>query len=67
VGSPSCVCNASMRIKDFGEIWLLLCNELLELNDLANFLKGKDLVLLVSIYGEACRVVSAVFEAGESW
>jgi hypothetical protein len=45
----------------------LLRDELLEFYDLANFLEGKDFILFVSVYGEACGVVSTVFKAGESW
>jgi hypothetical protein len=66
VGSPSGVCNAGVRVEDFGEIWLLFRDELLELYDLANLFEGKHFILLVSIYGEACGVVSTVFEAGQS-
>jgi hypothetical protein len=61
VSGPSGVCNASMRVKDLGEVWLLLCNELLELDDFAN------LVLLVSFYRETCRVVTAVLKTRQAY
>jgi hypothetical protein len=67
MSSPSGVCNASVRVEDLGEVWLLLRDELLELDDLADLLEGEDLILLVSIYGETGGVVSTVFETGESW
>ena len=66
VGSPSGVCNACVRIKDLGEIWLLVLNELLELCHLADLLESENLVLLVSIYGQTSRVVATVFETGEA-
>lgn len=49
---PASVRNAGMAIKDFGHIWLLLCNEFLELGDLADLLEGKDFIFLVSINRE---------------
>lgn len=67
VGSPSGVCNACVGVEDLVEVWLLLRDELLELDDFANLLERKDLVLLVAVYGETCGVVSSVFEAGETW
>ena len=66
VGRPSGVCNACVRIKDLGEIWLLVLNELLELCHLADLLESENLVLLVSIYGQTSRVVATVFEPGEA-
>jgi hypothetical protein len=66
VGSPSCVRDASMRIKNLGEVGLLFGDELLELDDLADLLKGKNFILFVSVYSEAGGVVSTIFEAGES-
>lgn len=55
--SPSGVRNASVRIKDLGQVWLFLVDELFELGDLAYFLICKHLVLLVSIDSKACRVL----------
>jgi hypothetical protein len=49
VGSPSGVCNASVRVKDLLQIGARLINELLELDYLANLLEGQHLVLLVTI------------------
>jgi hypothetical protein len=66
VGSPSGMRDASVRIKDLCKVWLLLCNELLELDDLAHLLESKYFILLVAIYGEACRIVTAVLESGEA-
>jgi hypothetical protein len=66
MGSPSCVCNASVRVEDLGEIWLLFCNELLELDHFADLLEGKNFISLVSIHGKAGGVISTIFEAGES-
>lgn len=66
MGCPSGMCDACVGIKDLCEVWLLLCDELLELDNLANLLEGKHFVFLVAIYGEAGRVVAAVFESGEA-
>lgn len=66
VSSPSCVCNTGVRIKDLGQIWLLCLNKLLELVDLANLLEREDLILLVSINGQSCRVISTVLETGKT-
>lgn len=66
VGGPSGVCNTGVVVEDLGEVGLLLLDELLELGDLAYLLVGKDLVLLVAIDGDTCRIVAAVFETGET-
>lgn len=66
VGSPSGVGDTGMRVEDLCEIGLLLLDELPQLGDLADLLEGKDLVLLVSIDGQTCRVVATVFEARET-
>lgn len=60
VGSPSCVCDAGVRVEDLGLVELVLLDQLLEGGDLADLLDGKDLVLLVAVDGEAGRVVAAV-------
>ena len=49
VSGPSGVCNTGMGVEDLGEVWLGLCNQLLELCDLSNLLESVDLVLLVAI------------------
>lgn len=49
--SPSSVCNTSVRVEDFGHIWVLVFDELLELGDLADLLESKHFVLLVAIDG----------------
>lgn len=49
VGGPTGVCNASVRVKDLGEVWLLLCNELLQLGHLAHLFECENLILLVTV------------------
>lgn len=49
VSSPSGVSDTGMGIKDLGVIGLRFSDERLELGDLANFLEGKDFVLLITI------------------
>lgn len=66
VGGPSGVCNTSVRIEDLGKIWLLSCNELLQLDHLANLLECKNFILLVTVYRKTGRVIATVFEAGET-
>ena len=66
VGGPSGVCNTGVRVEDLGEIWLLLCNELLQLHDLANLLEGEDLVLLVAIDRQTCGIITTVLEPGKA-
>lgn len=60
MGSPSCVCNAGVRVEDLGLVELALLDQLLEGGDLADLLDGEDLVLLVAVNGEARGVVAAV-------
>ena len=55
--SPSCVRNASVRIKDFGQVRFFLIDELFELCNLAHFFECKHLILFVSIDSKACRVL----------
>jgi hypothetical protein len=52
VGSPASVGDTAMCVKDLCEIGLLLLDELLQLGDLADLLEGKDLISLVSVYGQ---------------
>jgi hypothetical protein len=66
VSCPSCVCNTGVRVEDLGHIWLLGRNKLLQLDDLANLLEGKDLVLLVSINSQTCGVIATVFESRQA-
>lgn len=66
MGCPSGVCNASVRVEDLGQVWLLILDQLLELCDLAHLLEGEHFVFLVSIYGQTSRIVATVFESGES-
>jgi len=51
-----------MRIKHLGQIWLGLRNELLELGDLADLLESENLILRVTVYAKACRIIASVFE-----
>ena len=60
--SPTCVCNSSMRVKDFSHVWVALGDELLELGNLANLFESKDFVFLVAVDGETCRIISSVFQ-----
>ena len=55
--SPSGVRNASVRIKDFGQVWLFLVDELFELCNLPYFLECEHLILLVPIDSKARRVL----------
>jgi hypothetical protein len=66
VGSPSCVCNTGVRVEDLGEVWLLIRNKLLQLDDFADLLECKDLVLLVSINSQTCGIIATVFESRKS-
>ena len=60
MGSPSCVCNAGVRVEDLGLVEVALLDELLERGDLADLLDREDLVLLVAVDGKAGRVVATV-------
>jgi hypothetical protein len=67
VGGPSGVSDAGVGVEDLGQIRLLGLDQFLQFGDLADFLEGKHLVLLVTVYGETSGVVAAVFESGEAW
>lgn len=60
VGGPAGVGNTGVRVEDLVLVELVLLDELLEGGDLADLLDGEDLVLLVTVDGETCRVVAAV-------
>ena len=62
VSSPSSVCDARMRIKHLGQIWFGIRDELLELGDLADLLESENLILRVTVYAKACRIIASVFE-----
>ncbi len=47
--SPSSVCNASVRIENLGQIWVLLFDELLEPGDLANLFESENFILFIAI------------------
>ena len=57
VCGPSCVCNTSVRVKDLGQVWLFLVDELLEFGNLPNLFVCKHLVLFVPIDSKASRVL----------
>ena len=63
VCGPSCVCNTSVRVKDLGQIWLFLLDELLEFGNLANLLECKHFIFLVPIDSKASRVLREVSKA----
>jgi len=63
MGSPSGVSNSDVRIKDLGQVWLLLRNELLQLGHLAHLLESKDLIFLIPIYGQTCGVIASILQA----
>ena len=55
-----------MGIEYLCEVWFLVLDKLLQLCHLANLLKGKDFILLVTIHSETCRVVSSIFQSGKT-
>ena len=57
---PSCVCNASMAIKDFVHVRLGLCNKFLEFGDFTNLFEGEHLILSIAIDCKARRVIAAI-------
>ena len=57
MSSPTRVSDTSMRAEGLGHIGLLLGNKLLELDDLSNFLERKDLIPLVAVDGQTCRIL----------
>ena len=66
VGSPSCVCNPSVGVENLGQVRLGLGNELLQLDDLADFFEGEHFVLLVAVDSKTRRIIATVFQARES-
>jgi hypothetical protein len=64
MGSPSGVCNASVRVKHLLLIQLGGIDKFSQLGDFANLLEGKHLILLVSVDGKAGRIIATVLEAG---
>ena len=49
--------DAGMRAEGLGHVGLFLGNELFELDDLSDFLERKDLILLIAVNGQTCRVL----------
>lgn len=66
MSSPPGVGDTGMGIENLSEVGLLFFDELLELGDLANFLKREDLVLLVTIHRYTSRVIATVLETGKA-
>ena len=66
VGCPPGVGNTAVGIIDLGQVDIGLIDELPELCNLADLLEGEDLLFLVPIYRQTSRIVSSVFETGES-
>lgn len=66
VGGPTGVRNTSVRLEGLGHVGLGLGNELTELSDLADFLEGLHLVLLVAINSHTGRIVTAVLQSGKA-
>lgn len=62
VGSPSGVRNASVGVEGFGIIRSALLDKLLQLCDLAHLFESENLVSLVPVDRQACRIIAAVFE-----
>lgn len=60
------MCNTGMRIENLVQIRLLLLNQLLQLSHLADLLESKDLVLLVTIYSQTCRIIATVLESRQA-
>lgn len=67
MSGPSSVGDSGMRVEDFGEIRLGLFDELLQFRDFADLLEGKDLALLVAIYGETSGIVSSVLKSRKAF
>jgi hypothetical protein len=65
VSCPSGVRNTGVRVEDLGHVWLLLLDELLQLDDLSNLLESKDLILLVSIYSQTGTVITSVLQLSD--
>lgn len=51
VGGPAGVCDAGVGVESLCQVGLRGLDALLELGDLADFLEGKDLALLVAVDG----------------
>lgn len=66
MGGPASVCDTAMGIENLGFVDTRGLDELLELSDLADLLESKNLLFLVTVYGETGGVVAAIFEAGET-
>jgi hypothetical protein len=50
-----------MRIEDLVHVDFRLCNELLQFGDLSHLLESKDFILLVTVNGQTCGVITTVF------
>ena len=65
--SPARVGYPSMAIEDFAEIWFGFVDQLLQFGHLPYFLEGKHFIFLVTVNGEASRVISTVLQARQAW
>jgi hypothetical protein len=66
VSGPSGVSNSCMRIERLFEVDTGFANQGFQFGNLSYLLKGKNLVLLVTVDGEPRRVVPTVLEPGET-
>jgi hypothetical protein len=58
---PSSVCNTSVAFEDLFEIDVGAVNHFSEFDNLANFFKGNDIAIFISVDGKTGRIVSTVF------
>lgn len=49
MGSPSSVCDTSVRIKDLGHVDARVVDELSQFSDLSHFFECKDFISLVTV------------------
>lgn len=60
MSSPTGVSNAGVSFKGLSHVDARLGDELLQLSDLAHLLECKDLILLVAIDCQTCRVIASI-------
>ena len=66
VSSPPGVCDARMRVEHLGQVWLGLRNELLELGDLADLLESENLIVLITVDAQTCRIIASIFQTRQT-
>jgi hypothetical protein len=59
--------DASMGLKGLLQVDAIAIDQSSELHNLADLLEGQGRALLVSIYAETCRVISAVFQSRKTY